>query len=110
MCRFSFVFSGKENLRSAFYDFEMESIISSCSKKLKDDVCRHITRKPKQNMICIGDHVYTLQLETQKPNGENYLDRTGGMFLRVGSFRTSNFKAINLMKEKDTLWHNNGIL
>ena len=79
MCRFSFVFSGKENLRSAFYDFEMESIISSCSKKLKDDVCRHITRKPKQNMICIGDHVYTLQVETPQPNRENYLDRTGGI-------------------------------
>ena len=84
MCRFSFVFSGKENLRSAFYDFEMESIISSFSKKLKDDVCRHITRKPKQNMICIGDHVYTLQVETPQPSRENYHDRTGGMVLRVG--------------------------
>ena len=89
MCRFSFVFSGKENLRSAFYDFEMESIISSFSKKLKDDVCRHITRKPKQNMICIGDHVYTLQVETPQPNRENYLDRTGGMVLRFGWVGTS---------------------
>ena len=48
--------------------------------RLKNYICRQITRQPKwQNLICIGDHVYTLQLKTQKPNGENYLDRTGGM-------------------------------
>jgi hypothetical protein len=35
-------------------------------------------------MICIGDHFYTLQVETPQPSRENYHDRTGGMVLRVG--------------------------